>query len=316
MQNYIKTVVEQKDVSVLKDPKMVCELLKSLVEPDSPYPYQMELLLQVTQIGELVQNPEQVKYRGRAAYDAMVMRAVRKTGFKVELAQALMQNVMEAAGIKMEDVYRTNLQDSQKLPLLDLKTGEETAQTARGFSAYQCAKLLILGDKNASSDQVKFENKNTENEKKGIAYLKVAAKDGYNPAYGMLALCYYKGIGVEQDLEEAYRCIMMPEALLQDFVGQKQDMVNKLLQMRQDNRKRKLFAVLLAAAVTVFLLAARKILGMTGIVGVILTLASLANLGYMGIYQLMIRKRNLIYAGYSTAASLIIWSCMMLYCCL
>ena len=52
-----------------------------------------------------------------------------------------------------------------------------------------------------------FEDEKYRDEDRGIKYLKRAAKEGCNEASYFLAVAYCDGIGVEKDLDEAYRLV-------------------------------------------------------------------------------------------------------------
>ena len=306
MKNYIKIVVGEKGTSVLTDPAAVARLLREKTEPDSSYPLQMELLLKVVNIGQLVQEPQKLKQLGRAAYNTMVMRAVKKTGFTIDLTKELMNHVITAAGIRMEDVYQTSVQDLKKLAILS----EDSKGEVRGREAYDNAKMLLLGD--VKKDYVTADLADAGTQKQAVKFLRIAAADGCNVAYGLLAICYFNGIGVKRDDEEAYRCIMMPEALSEDFLDQKRKMIGKLYMMRQDIQKKKTFSLILSAVTLVMMLMMNVVAG-GGLVGLLLIVAAIANLA-LGVYQLIIKKGNLAFVERHSALSAALWCLAFLLC--
>lgn len=306
MKNYLKIVVDEKGLSVLTDPSSVAGLLKDKVEPDSSYPLQMELLLKTVNLGNLVQEPDKLKQLGRAAYSAMIMRAVKKTGFTIDLTKELMNHVVASAGIRMEDIYQTSVQDLKKVAVLS----EDSQGKVRGREAYDNAKMLLLGD--LKKDYVTPDAANDSVQKQAVKMLRIAAADGCNAAYGLLAICCFNGIGVKRDYEEAYRCIMMPEALSEDFLDQKRNMVGKLYVMRQDIKKKKSFALILAA-VTMVMIAMMSVAANAGIFGYLLLAASAVNLA-VGIYQLILKKGNLSFVEKHSAISAALWCLTFLLC--
>lgn len=306
MKNYLKIVVDEKGSSVLTDPSAVAKQLKAKVDPDSSYPLQMELLLKVVNIGQLVQEPEKLKEQGRAAYNAMIVRAMKKTGFTIDLTKELMNHVVAAAGIRMEDIYHTNIQDLKKLSILS----EDSKGEVRGREAYDHAKMLLSGD--LKKDYVTADSANAAAQKQAVKFLRVAAADGCNVAYGLLAICYFNGIGVKRDYEEAYRCIMMPEALSEDFQNQKRSMIGKLYVMRQDIKKKKTFSLVLSAVTVVMMILMNVVVGCK-IWSMLLLFAAGANLG-VGFYEIIFQKGNLSFVEKHSAISAALWCLAFLLC--
>lgn len=306
MKNYLKTIVNEKGLSILTDPLSVCSLLKDKVEQDSSYPFQMELLLKTVNIGEMVQEPDKLKQSGRAAYNAMIMRAVKKTGFTVELTKELMNHVVASAGICMEDIYQINIQNLKKEALLS----EDFQGEVRGREAYESAKLLLQGDQGKS--YISRDTVNAAAQKQAVTMLKIAAADGCNVAYGLLAICYFNGIGVKKDYEEAYRCILMPEALTGDFLDQKRDIVGKLYAMSHDIKKKKAFT-LIFEIVTLVMTVMVIIAADAPFFGFLLFAASAVNL-LVSIYQLITKKCTLLCIEKYSAISAVLWCLAFLLC--
>lgn len=306
MNKYLTSVVEKEGVEILKNPLQVCQLLKSQMDSDSAYPFQMELLLELTEIGELVQTPDNLKCRGYAAYQAIVMRAVVKTGFTIETVKGLIKDILDAAGIKEKDIYLTKLQETEKIQEILDKDGSEL----RGKSAFNRAIIFLTG--NVDSREIRITDTNEIAQRSAFILLERAARDGYHKAYGALVICYYYGIGTDVDYQEAWRCAQMPGALENNYAKQVRAIYENLYNMQKNINKKKWMAIFLSTAVVLSDLLINAVFGLK-FQGVFLLL--LAVIGCMaGIYRLIIQHGNLKTVQKSIAVSLLLWVCTLILC--
>lgn len=306
MNKYLTSIVEKEGIGILKNPSQLCQLLKSQMDSDSAYPFQMELLLESTEIGELVQIPDNLKCQGYAAYQAIVMRAVAKTGFTIETVNRLIKDILNAAGIKIKDIYLTKLQETEKIQEILDKDGNEL----RGESAFRRAVIFLNG--NVNSREIRISDTNEIGQRSAFKLFERAARDGYHKAYGALAICYYNGIGTEVDYQEAWRCAQMPGALESNYVKQIRVIYENLYDMQKAINKKKWMAIFLSVVVVLAVLLINMVIGLKfrGIFLLLLTVISCV----AGIYKLIVQHGNLKTVQKSIAVSLLLWVFTLVVC--
>jgi hypothetical protein len=305
MNTNLTLIVRSEGIEILKDPDQACQQLQSRMDPDSSYPYQIKLLLETTEIGKAVQNADNFHELGSAAYQAFLMRAVKQTGFTVDVVRSLVNDILDAAGIRIDAIYLTQLQESERIrEILD-----EDGISIRGEDAYRRAVLLLTG--NHGGNEIKKTDADDAKQKTALKLLERAALDGCHKAYGLLAICYYYGIGTIIDYQEAWRCIRMPEALENNYEKQLMAIYESLYEMQADIRKKRWMTILLAASVVVFTLLINISVG-AHLAGIALFLLAGVHLAAC-IYELLVRHGNLKFAQYSVMTSLVLWFLMIVW---
>ena len=264
--NILKKVVSEKGKDILMKP---AELRSALIKEDGEavyYAIQVELFLNASRMGGILQEQTKLAALGHAGFAAALQRITNNTGLIYDTVKEIGNDLLYACEYDQKIWAQVELPDVKKLPLVEKKAkGVQAVEgEARGVNAYQNALVWLREDKNVDIQvtPAKLMPTRSKEAKQARLYLERAAEDGYVKAYRLLGLLYYYGVGGDQDDKKAYDCIMKSGSLASEAYSQEaKKVVLEILDKRENEKKKNKNVMLFSVLVFVSIVALKILAG-------------------------------------------------------
>lgn len=295
-------------------------LSEKLIE-ESPgnelYALQIAMFLKATKFGEVLQDRKSYEMLGAAGYQAILVRAMKETGFSYETVKSLGEDLVSALGYEKGKWSFPELADSEKLPFVKEENDvlRPDQGSVRGKEAYNCAVKWLQTD-----DKLRITNMNvalapTMSNAAVWArrYLERAAGDGCLEACRLLGLCCYYGVGKAKNDQEAFSYLIQADGYTRgNYLVETRKVLLELLERQKKEKRDRLGVIFLMAGVALAVFLCGIIFEAVHLE--VFLAAAVINLA-AGLYGLIVRKSNEKKRNIFACTSLAIWCLLLLQIC-